>query len=1625
MKRIIFSAYLFLILLSTDSYSQTYNWITPNKNYLKLSVVEDAVYRITRTDFTNAGITTSSIDPRTIKVYNKGAEIPIYFQGDSDGVFDATDYLDFYGKRNYGGLTKYYNVDNVVMYTKDEYYNNYSDTNVYWIGWDGSNGTRFTDLNNTSTELYGSDISIDKIHFEKDKVYSQGERADGNDFRYFNNELFLGEGWYWSNMYTNVNIADTFSLPLLSPVTQNAYVKIFAYPSDINTGVTNEHNLVIKINGLVVGNIFKNDFGRFDTTIAFSTSMFNTSTYNTVGCQYFATGYDGHVNFDFMQIQYPKIFKFRNNQFSAELNTDTTSKQFRVTGFVPANQLKIYDVKNGYIVNNYTYSGDTLIFTGKSNAKFEIINKTNTKKPFRISVRQVPDLASASNGADYLLIYHSLFTSQAEQLRNHRQTHDNFRSVKAEIRDVYDIFNYGIEDPAAIRNFGRYVYNYWQAPKFKYMCLMGRGTIDPKKNSTTTIYGNNYIPVVGNPTTDNYFGNFNGGGFSFNLNVGVGRLTAITAAEAQIMVDNIISYETQSPASWWKNHIYIVGGGTQSDQTFFQSLITPFINNYVIPPPLSGDPHKIFRTDYTSQVTYNYKDSIRRDINNGAAIVNFQGHAGNQDWEDGMQDPTTLANYGKLPFILSMTCYTGKTADPTARIFGERYMNMSNRGAVGFLGSTGWGFAYSGNSLQNWMLYGLAHDTLRRVGDILKFGMSKLLYDSSSSSVRHTINCYGLIGDPAVKLVIPVLPEFNITSTDYRLSNNFPAVNENVYLTLYPKNFGLYADSCKIRFDLKKNNVSVLVRDTVLKAFKFKDSVYFSFKLDSLQNYTVTATLDQDNWYPAELKTNNSININIPLKNISFLTVKPVENSVIKTDSVEFLGINPVSKIPSANIKVLLEFDTTKSFNSPLKRTFVKNNVSGVYTKFKSDIPLLNNTVLYYWRTNAVINSDSSGWTTAKSLSYNTNVLFNTEDKDTPEPLQTSADSNNITVHKFKSSQFGQYDMYYTNSGANGISLNTNTLNLSVRSMGSSGAEISNFSVNDKAVNIDGGRSPGLNMLKVRKINGHIIEQKNFRMRSTQASDSVINFLNTFDSTYYLMALNASYVDYFTVVPMTTACKNKIKSFGSTKIDSVAKFGWFDTWSFIGSLGATGSDVSEQFYLYTVSTGWRESNSYLTRTYYDTYGTVSNVIGPSQGWKDFRWQNTLVPNSTVLFDVIGIDRNGGQTLLMSDQNNNTGVSLSSINSYQYPYLNLLTKISIDTNTGKSSSFLNTVTVNYTAPSELAPDISSLKLSDTSVFTGSDLKFGFNIYNLGYTSFPGVVVNIYKVSPSAVNLIRSDTVTKSFKPDSINNFYTKFKVPYYRTGADGKLPVYVDLLLKGENNEFYSYNNPVNFSVTLKNPRTDSRIELISDGSPVKSGDVLRSTPEMKINITGEFADTKLISDTSGLVLKLNDIYVPFFTNGKANAQLKPAEIQSSDGNSGIVKSYNFYPVFKNGTNKLTLIYKYDTDETDTAYYDFTASDLLTIKELYNFPNPMKDHTDFVFNLSGNFNSAGSKIKIYTAAGRLIREINFTGILGYNQISWDGRDSDGDNVANGTYLYKIVTEDDSGKESSVQKLVVLR
>ena len=84
---------------------------------------------------------------------------------------------------------------------------------------------------------------------------------------------------------------------------------------------------------------------------------------------------------------------------------------------------------------------------------------------------------------------------------------------------------------------------------------------------------------------------------------------------------------------------------------------------------------------------------------------------------------------------------------------------------------------------------------------------------------------------------------------------------------------------------------------------------------------------------------------------------------------------------------------------------------------------------------------------------------------------------------------------------------------------------------------------------------------------------------------------------------------------------------------------------------------------------------------------------------------------------------------------------------------------------------------------------------------------------------------------------------------------------------------------------------------------------------------------------------------------------------------------------------------------------FTQSnETLKLNNVYNFPNPFSNSTDFTFELNNN---ASIKIDIFTISGRKIKTISFPNkSSGYHKISWDGFDQFGGNIAKGVYIYRL-------------------
>gem|GEM_PF-54379 len=125
-----------------------------------------------------------------------------------------------------------------------------------------------------------------------------------------------------------------------------------------------------------------------------------------------------------------------------------------------------------------------------------------------------------------------------------------------------------------------------------------------------------------------------------------------------------------------------------------------------------------------------------------------------------------------------------------------------------------------------------------------------------------------------------------------------------------------------------------------------------------------------------------------------------------------------------------------------------------------------------------------------------------------------------------------------------------------------------------------------------------------------------------------------------------------------------------------------------------------------------------------------------------------------------------------------------------------------------------------------------------------------------------------------------------------------------------------------------------------------------------------------------------------------------------------------------------LVKAWDTHNNSSeleTFFEVRAESMLDLYHVYNFPNPFRSATMFTFQRSSG-EPIDVEVKIYTPAGRLIEAIRRFAVNDqFVQIPWDGRDRDGNEVANGLYFYKIIVRsfEEGRSKEVIGKLSVLR
>ncbi|MBX3731533.1 MAG: hypothetical protein KF791_02945 [Verrucomicrobiae bacterium] len=429
--------------------------------------------------------------------------------------------------------------------------------------------------------------------------------------------------------------------------------------------------------------------------------------------------------------------------------------------------LDVTDVRRPRLINNVRvdFSGTwrasfTTPSLNRRFAVFQPVTRAAQSYPAAMSVVFPTSWASPTNRASYVVITHDSLSSVAEQLAAYRSP--QFRTRVIPIEDIYNEFGDGITTPHALARFFREAHERW-AVKPRYAVLLGDGTYDYRNLQAAN---DNLVPPLllatpyGLNTSDSRYGDVLGTGAPRIL---IGRFPVRTVAEAGAMLAKIQSYESVVTRNPLKSLLVAdqpdLAGDFISNINQVESYLAPTFTSTKVHPARA--PAVIDRADMTNR--------IRLALNGGVDVMNYVGHGavdrfGTVPYVWVTQPPVTssvmlhppMANGARLPVVFAMTCVAGMYSAPGFTCLGEAFVRTPNMGAVAMVAPTGLSQDTDAMELNRVIMELLSCNTRGRLGDMVAQSMS--LYSNRKPAPFTPVWIYNLLGDPALRLVSPVVP---------------------------------------------------------------------------------------------------------------------------------------------------------------------------------------------------------------------------------------------------------------------------------------------------------------------------------------------------------------------------------------------------------------------------------------------------------------------------------------------------------------------------------------------------------------------------------------------------------------------------------------------------------------------------------------------------------------------------------------------------------------------------------------------------------------------------------------------------------------------------------------------------
>jgi Peptidase family C25/Propeptide_C25 len=1171
----------------------------------------------------------------------------------------------------------------------------------------------------------------------------------------------------------------------------------------------------------------------------------------------------------------------------------------------------------------------------------------------------------------------------------------------------------------------------------------------------------------------------------------IGRLSCDNVEEGNALVDKIINYPADNGKNWKENVLLMAGGVDAQDEADFgfndQSEF--LYDTYLKPNGITAS--KVYRyPDKPEYFQYQGGEpEIRDAFNKGSVVANYYGHGGGGQWDLTFtnDDIYLLNNGGRLPFISSVTCYTAHFDNQDC--FGEKFNKVIGKGSIAFFGSTGLTWWQAGTYLNDYLFDEIFNRKNNLIGSAILNCKTRA---SVVGYIASQVALLSLLGDPALELDIPKYADFQVSSTDFTIKPPNPVKGDTVLIKVYLNNLGvIFNDSVTVDLYQTQIDSSHKIGTVKRNGFGELDSTIFTWIPDKAGLYNFIIEINNDNHIEELDHSDNKATSSLAVFDFSEPNiVRPLNGYTTSSKNINFTLVD-IGNYIGRQFNYRIMIDTSLSLNSSTRLLSpVLLPVNGI-VKWNINLPVgeyfwkasifdnvdTNSSKLFTFSIN---NSAANGFLAKNkqlnlfdtyNMSYNpanNSLVINTALLP-PKPsnsqfldsinIKLPADANGITAFTTDGSYYYFANIpYYSGGTPSKIYKIGNGLNGTIK--GNNYGSIPGISINIKSEIFyysDGfiyaATGDKNSLLRIDKSTGDTLRI----MLGDTLLPSYDGLLQ--DSSYYVTS-DGNYV-----YNLSSGCgnnrnqytmrifdpHNSWKKIGNDIIFTGSSARGFSGFIVIGGYLFTYESYESgfmrryrlsdfvfdeewiafsKFDIYTLCYDWI-NNNVLTSTYkpsptvytpsfYKFIGTYKDAkgnvlthdIGPALNWNSTKYSiDSTASKGKYNAFILGLNKSSGNYDTIKT-NVPPSMTINDINPKKYEYLKLGLNF-VDTSYGASEPLkLQNISVDFSSLPEISINKSNFTFTPDTLLQGFTTATSLQVFNLGESNADSVTLKYYANNADSAFITNRISIPKDSSAimNNIINTSTWSPSTLYNTKVIATMPA----------DEFFTFNNIAEKSFFIARDSSKPVFNITFDGKEITNGDVISAKPEILITMKD---DSPIPLDTSSFsTLSFDNVQLSF-----SRPDLKFSYTPYPNSQATI----KWTPSIQDGPHTLEVLAKdpsgnfFDSVSHKYQFYVYNQPDLTNV---FNYPNPFKNDTYFTFELRGQNAPEELRIRVFTVAGRLIKNIFIpTSALrvGFNKIYWDGRDADGDEVANGVYFYKIIAKNNGIVKTSTEKLAKIK